>query len=89
MSVVLATERLRRELALRGLDQSDLARLVGYSPAAICHALAGRPVRERMLMRIASALAEAPVVPGVEALLKPPAPRLLAPEGTPLDQVGD
>jgi hypothetical protein len=53
-----------------------------------------------MLMRIASVLAEAPIVPGVEALLQPPAPQrtnharrsldeVFAPESVSAAQVGD
>lgn len=63
-------DRLRRELACRGLYCVDLARLADVSPATVSTAMQGRPVSPRTLRRIAAALLQVPVVPGSGELLK-------------------
>jgi len=69
MSVVLATDRLRLEIARRGWSHADLARAARVSAPTITAAMAGRPVAARTLRRIAMALAEAVPVPGVDSIL--------------------
>ncbi|MHB1500177.1 MAG: helix-turn-helix domain-containing protein [Candidatus Dormibacteria bacterium] len=58
MSVVLAADRLRFELARRGWGNADLARAARVSAPTVTAALSGRPVAPRTLMRIAVALAD-------------------------------
>ncbi|MGH7641584.1 MAG: hypothetical protein ACRENX_00955 [Candidatus Dormibacteria bacterium] len=69
MSVVLARDRLRLELARRGWAGVDLARAARLSAPTISAALAGKPVAARTLRRIAMALSDAPPVAGVDAIL--------------------
>ncbi len=69
MSVVLAADRLRFELARRGWGNADLARAARVSAPTVTAALSGRPVAPRTLMRIAVALADTPPVAGVDDIL--------------------
>jgi transcriptional regulator with XRE-family HTH domain len=69
MGVRLNPRRLRRELAIRGLQSADLALLSGLSAATISAAMQGRSVSARILRRIALALSEVPILPGGEELL--------------------
>jgi transcriptional regulator with XRE-family HTH domain len=64
--------RLERELARRGWNASDLAKASGISVATISAARHGRAVANSTLCRIADALMNAPVMPGVDDLLGPP-----------------
>lgn len=63
------TERLRREMACRGLYCSDLARRADLSPATVSAVMHGRPVSPRTLRGIAAALSRVPVVPGSSDLV--------------------
>jgi transcriptional regulator with XRE-family HTH domain len=65
----LKQQRLRLEMTKRGLPAVDLARLAGLSPATMTAALHGRAVSTTTLLRIAVALTETKVVPGVEDLI--------------------
>ena len=67
----LDPQRLGRELARRGLDQSACARAAGISHATMCAAARGKPVRTRTARAIAAALDLAPVVEALDALLPP------------------
>jgi hypothetical protein len=69
MSIVLATDRLRLEMARRGWGNADLARAARVSAPTVTAALAGRPVAPRTLVRIGRALADSPPVAGVDNIL--------------------
>jgi transcriptional regulator with XRE-family HTH domain len=71
MTTRMHPDRLERELARRGWNATDLARASGISVATISAARHGRPVAHSTLCKIARALGEAPVVPGVDELLEP------------------
>lgn len=70
MSVVLAADRLRFELARRGWGNADLARAARVSPPTVTAALAGRRVAPTTLVRIARALADTPPVAGADEILQ-------------------
>jgi transcriptional regulator with XRE-family HTH domain len=65
--------RLDRELARRGWNATDLARASGVSVGTISAARRGRLVSNGTLCKIANALRDAPIVPGVDSLLEPEA----------------
>jgi transcriptional regulator with XRE-family HTH domain len=70
MTVQLDPARLERELARRGWNASDLARAAGCSIATISGARRGRAISSSTLSKIANALLQAPVVPGIDDLLR-------------------
>ena len=67
----ISPARLDRELARRGWNATELAKASGCSPSTISGALRGRRVNNETLAKIADALLNAPVVPGVDSLLEP------------------
>lgn len=69
MGVRLNPVRLRHELAARGLQSVDVARLTGLSAATLSAAMQGRPISPRTLRKIALTLALEPILPGGEELL--------------------
>lgn len=69
MSVVLAADRLRLEIARRGWGNADLARAARVSAPTITAALAGRPITPNSLRKIALALSTSPPVAGVDEIL--------------------
>jgi transcriptional regulator with XRE-family HTH domain len=71
MSVRINPARLDRELARRGWNATDLAQASGCSPSTISGARRGRRVTNETLRKIADALLNAPIVPGVDSLLQP------------------
>jgi len=71
MTISMNTARLDRELARRGWNATDLAKASGISVATISAARHGRRVANSSLRKIANALLEAPVIPGVDELLGP------------------
>ena len=71
MGTRLDPARLDRELARRGWNATDLAKASGISVATISAARRGRPVSNASLCKIADALRNAPVIPGVDNLLEP------------------
>ena len=71
MGVRISPARLDRELARRGWNATELAKASGCSPSTISGALRGRKVNSETLRKIADALLNAPVVPGVDSLLEP------------------
>jgi DNA-binding Xre family transcriptional regulator len=71
MTTRMHPARLDRELALRGWNATDLAKATGISAATISAARHGRAVANSTLCKIADALRNAPVVPGVDDLLGP------------------
>ena len=60
---------LRRELAMRGMTQAELAAAAGVSEATVSHAMVGRQVDYRTLRKFARALTVTPVLPGADAIL--------------------
>jgi transcriptional regulator with XRE-family HTH domain len=64
-------ERLRHELAIRGLDAIDLARKAHLSPATVSAALAGKPIAASSLRLMAGALQATPVDEFIDRLLVP------------------
>ncbi len=64
-------EKLLAQLARRGLSAAQLARVAKLAPGTVsgivCH---GRPCSVRSARRIAAALAETPVIEGIENLLR-------------------
>jgi transcriptional regulator with XRE-family HTH domain len=69
MSVRLQPDRLRFEMARRGLSATELARVAKLSHPTVSAALAGRPISATSLQLIAAALARLPVVHMIDALL--------------------
>ena len=69
MSVVLAADRPRLEIARRGWGSTDLARAARVSAPTVSAALAGRPVAPQTLRRIVLTLAGTPPLAGVEDIL--------------------
>lgn len=71
MSFEINGGQLREAMALRGLDQKDLALLAGVTPAVISKAIRGGAVRGVTFARITRALAAAPLLeqPGAASLL--------------------
>ena len=69
MGIVIGAAQLQRELAKRGLNQVELARLAGVAPATVTHAIHGRPVTPGTVARIARALLRVPVIDGIDSLL--------------------
>ncbi len=69
MSVVLAAERLKLEIARRGWSYADLARAARVSPATITTATAGRPISPSTLRKIALAVSASAPVSGVDEIL--------------------
>ena len=67
----LDPQRLGREMARRGLDQSACAKAAGISHATMCAAARGKPVRSRTARAIAAALDRSPVVEALDVLLPP------------------
>ena len=68
MRVRINGQRLRLELARRGLDQAALARLAGVSEATVSHASTGRTVNPTTLQRITVALVRVPMLAGPDLI---------------------
>jgi hypothetical protein len=66
--VAVKGDVLRRQMWLRGLTGTDLARLSGLSDATISHALAGRRLHPTSFRKIVAHLARVDVIPGAEDL---------------------
>jgi transcriptional regulator with XRE-family HTH domain len=67
--VYVNVARLRREIALRGWRPTDLARAAKLSAGTMTAIMKGGPVSPRTLRKIAGALRNHPVVPGLDDLL--------------------
>ena len=70
---VLDAERLRFEMAIRGLQGGELARMAHLDANTISRALGGRPVTVRTLRRITSALLTQPPLPLAGEIVAKPA----------------
>ncbi len=55
--ITLDGAELRRQLAVRGIGQSQLAQVAGVAPSVVSGALHGRPLAPRTVGRLARALA--------------------------------
>ena len=71
MSVPVDPERLRYELAIRGMAAIDLARQARLSPATVSAALAGKPIAEASLALIAQVLEVTPASEFLKRLVRP------------------
>jgi transcriptional regulator with XRE-family HTH domain len=71
MSVGIDAERLKYEMARRGLSASELARAARLSPQTVGAALAGREISSSSLRLIGSALGDSPIIAVIDALLRP------------------
>lgn len=69
MTTSLDPARLERELVRRGWNATDLASASGCSAATISAARRGRALTSATISKIARALREAPVLPGIDELL--------------------
>jgi transcriptional regulator with XRE-family HTH domain len=74
VSIVIDPERLRRELARRGLSASDLSHEARISGATISAALAGKPIAASSLQLLGEALLRRPVLAVIDSLLPPEPP---------------
>jgi transcriptional regulator with XRE-family HTH domain len=77
-SLRLRSDVLRRELAIRGIDQRELAQAAGVSEATVSHAANGHAVNPQTLRRIAAALASLPRLPGAAELVGTPIAQMTA-----------
>jgi hypothetical protein len=66
----IQTERLRFELARRGRDGCDLAAAAGPSAATVSAAMQGRRVSTATVRKVVLALSRAPVLPGIDDLVR-------------------
>lgn len=74
-SIMFDAIRLRRQLAIRGLLQDELARLAGVTPSTVSKAVHGGPISPVTFLRLVKALSAVPIpeIPGgVEVLLANP-----------------
>ena len=69
VKATLDTAGLRRELALRGMNQTDLAHSAGVTEVTVSHAMAGRPVSYLTIRSLARALTTTPTLPGAENII--------------------
>jgi transcriptional regulator with XRE-family HTH domain len=67
--VRLDPNRFRRELAIRGCTSGTVAKTAGLMPNTVSRILTGQPVSVTTLRRIAKALHEIPVLPGMNELV--------------------
>jgi hypothetical protein len=67
--VYVNVPRLRREIALRGWRPTDLARVARLSAGTMTTIMKGGAVSPGTVRKIATALKDTPVIPGLEALL--------------------
>jgi len=72
----LDVDGLRRELAIRGMSQAQLAAVAGVTEATVSHAMVGRQVDYRTLRKFARAITVTPVLPGTEGIIAPPNRRI-------------
>jgi predicted transcriptional regulator len=62
-------QTLQRQLIVRGMCASDLAKLAHISPPTVSQAIHGRPVSARTVAAIVRALAKTEPIPGAVELL--------------------
>ena len=69
MSIQLNERKLAAEIARRGLTQGEFAALAGVVPNTITNVMNGKPVRQAILMKLALALQNCPVVAQIDDLI--------------------
>jgi len=69
LSTPVDAEVLARELVRRGLSKVELARRAGLAPQTLSAAFSGQALAAATISAIAKALAKAPIIEGVDALL--------------------
>ena len=69
MKATLDTAGFRRELARRGLTQTEFAGLAGVTPVTVSSAMAGGRVRETTIRKFARVLATTTPLAGTEGLI--------------------
>lgn len=69
MRAFLNADGLRRELALRGLTQAEIAAIAGLTEATVSHAMNGRRVEHRTIRALARALTVTPALPGAAGIV--------------------
>ena len=69
MNTAVDAAALRRELARRGLSAADIAHRAGISAPTLSRALAGKPIANRSLAALARAVADVPLIAGLDDLL--------------------
>jgi transcriptional regulator with XRE-family HTH domain len=72
--VAVNANALRRQMQLRGLTGTALARRARVSEATISHALNGRRIHPAKLRAIADALSQVQPLPGADALVESDSP---------------
>jgi transcriptional regulator with XRE-family HTH domain len=70
--VIINADRLRYEMAIRGITAGELARLAGVNKNTITRALTGRPVSRRTLRELSRALLTYPTLRMADVLLEKP-----------------
>jgi transcriptional regulator with XRE-family HTH domain len=78
--VSLDAAQLRRQLAIRGLCASDLARLAGLSPPTVSQALHGKALSPRTVAALVKALSAVAPLPGHEGLITTATPAVAGQE---------
>lgn len=71
MSIPIDPDRLRYELAIRGLSAINLAKRARLSPATVSAALAGKPIAESSVVLIAEVLEATPASDFLRRLVAP------------------
>lgn len=69
MGIAIRTSALRRQMVIRGLRASDLAKLAGVSESTVSLALAGRRISATSFAALSRALGQAQPIPGAQELL--------------------
>jgi hypothetical protein len=70
--VIINADRLRYEMAIRGMTAGELARLACVNKNTMTRALSGRPVSRRTLRELSRALLTYPTLRMVDVLLDKP-----------------
>ena len=74
MSVQINGQRLKAEIARRGLTQAEFAARAGVVPNTITNVMNGKPVHQVVLHKMALALQNTPIVAQIDALIDPLVP---------------
>jgi transcriptional regulator with XRE-family HTH domain len=84
----LDPEGLRRELARRGMTQTELAAAAGLTQATVSHAATGQTIDHTTLRKLAHTLAVTPPLNGADLIIAPlkstaeaPTPAVLSDSG--------
>ena len=69
VGIVIPAAALKRQLALRGWSQADLARAAGVAEKTVSKAATGQAVAPRIVLKLGNALKRNPVNAGLAELL--------------------